>query len=178
LTDPFVEHKLEVAPEAPAAAAKFDQVVMAKKPVPMNTLINADNVGEYFTTAKVETAPEGVVQNPDDLKGLYVVKPIDQGQFLYKSLTGSDRAQVEKPAETEKLAAKPTPRPAVVEKKKLPRFEQVIQQAGMAKRVIYLEIAPEVWKKFDSEKEADDYKPEADAPKAEAEKTESPKTEQ
>lgn len=174
LIDPFVEHK-EAPPEPPAP--KFDQVVMAKKPVPMNTLINADNVGEFFTTTEVKTAPEGVVQNPDDLKGLYVVKPVGEGQFLYKSLTGKDMAIVEK---TEPVAPGATPAPATptVEKKKLPRFEQVIQEAGMAKRVIWLEIAPEKWKRFDSDKDADGYKPEADAPKADAEKSESPKVDQ
>jgi pilus assembly protein CpaB len=177
LEDPFVEKSVPEAPVTPAATQKFDQVVMAKKPVPMNTLINADNVGEFFTTAKVEAAPEGVVQNPDDLKGLYVVKPIDQGQFLYKSLTGSVAAMIEKSADPVQPTV-PQAVPAVVEKKKLPRFEQVIQEAGKAKRVIWLEIGPEKWKQFNSEKEADDYKPEADAPKADADKTDSPKVDQ
>jgi len=177
LTDPFVQKELE-APVTPAAGPKFDQVVMAKKPVPMNTLINADNVGEFFTTTEVKTAPDGVVQNPDDLKGLYVVKPIDQGQFLYKSLTASAATTVEKPAESEKPNVAPIPTPVVVEKKKFPRFDTIIQEGGTSKRIIWLEIAPDKWKRFDSEKDADDYKPEADAHKADAEKTESPKVDQ
>lgn len=62
----------------------------------------------------------------------------------------------------------------VVEPKKLPRFEQVIQEGGQTKRVIWLEISEEKWKRFDSEKDANEYKP-VDAHKAE-EKGESSKT--
>ncbi|HEX3149035.1 MAG TPA: Flp pilus assembly protein CpaB [Gemmataceae bacterium] len=172
LEDPFVDKPATAPMPQPEAKTKFEQVVMARKPVPMNTLINADNVGDYFTTTEVKSVPEGVVQNPDDLKGLYVIKPVDQGQFLYKSLTGSEMAKVEKPADP----VQPAPTPAVAEtKKKFPRFETTIQEGGVTKKIIWLEIGQDKWKRFDSEKDADDYKPEADAPKAEAE---SPKVNQ
>ena len=80
------------------AAPKMEQAVVARKPVPLNTLINADNVSEYFTTVEVKTAPEGVVKNPDDLKGRYIVRSVEAGQYLYKSLTGNEIAKVETPA--------------------------------------------------------------------------------
>lgn len=161
LDDPF-EAKA-AAPVAPPPAPKMETAVVARKAVPLNTLINADNVKEFFTTVEVKTAPEGVVQNPDDLKGRYVVKVVAEGQYLFKSLTGSDMAKVEKPADP---AAPPPAPPVVVEKKKFPRFEQVIQGGGQARKVIWLEVAPDQWKRFDSEKDADAYQPEAEAPKA------------
>jgi len=187
LEDPFIEKE---KPQIAVAPPKMDQVVMARKAVPVNTLVNADNVGEFFTTLEVKAAPEGVVQNPDDLKGLYVTKPLAEGQFLYKSLTGSEMAKIEKSVETKPadpvkpVEAEPKTQPtpaAVVEKKKLPRFEQFFQEGGKAVKVIWLEVAPDKWKRFDSEKDADAYQPEPEAPKADGdkgEKSEGPKADQ
>jgi pilus assembly protein CpaB len=157
------------------APPKLDQAVVARKTVPLNTLVNSDNVNDYFATVEVKTAPEGVVRNPDDLKGFYVVRSVEAGQYLYKSLTGKEMVQVEKPAPTGPVSPPPEAKPALAAKIKLPRFDQVIQEGGQAKRVIWLEVGPDKWKRFDSEKEASEYKPDADAHKAEdkaGEKTE------
>ena len=90
---------------------------MARKPVPLNTLINADNVNEFFTTVELKTAPEGVVKNPDDLKGQYIVRSVEDGQYLYKSLTGNEmvKAEVEKPAGP--VAPPPTARTVVARRR-------------------------------------------------------------
>lgn len=157
--DPF-----DVGPSAAATAlaeTKWQTVVQAKKAVPQNTLVNADNLTEFFTTIKVETAPEGVVTNLDDLKGKFVIKNVDQGTMLYKALTDGKAADV---ARVDPVAP-PTP---AVDSRKLPRFEQVFQAGGQTRKVIWLEVAPESWKRFESEKEADEYKPEPEAPKASA----------
>jgi hypothetical protein len=56
------------------------------------------------------------------------------------------------------------PTPAVItDKKRFPRFETTIVEAGRAKRVIWLEVAPGKWKRFDSEREADAYQPEPES---------------
>lgn len=161
---------------APAPAAKMDTVVVARKPVPVNTLVNADNVNEFFTTLEVKAAPEGVVTNPDDLKGKFIVKPLDQGQTLFKSLTDGRMKDPEirpevKPETTPETKPETKPEPVA----KLPRFEQVIQEGGHARKVIWVEVAKDKWKRFDTEKDADEYKPDADGPKADAPKGDSPK---
>ena len=171
---PVVEKKPDPVPVA--VGPKLEQAVVARKTVPLNTLINADNVHEYFATVEIKTAPEGVVKNVDDLKGFYIVRSVEAGQYLYKSLTGNEVVKEEKPAPVGPVA--PPPGTAVTEKKpRLPRFEQVIQAGGGAQRVIWLEVTPGKWKRFDSEREANDYKPEPDAPKAE-EKPGAARTEQ
>ena len=151
------------APEPPAPP-KYEEAVVAKKPIPLNTLVNADNVNEFFQTVELKSAPDGVVKNVDDLKGFYIVRNVEPGQYVYKSLTGKELAKVE----VEKPVGPAAPTPDVtVAKIKLPRFDQVIQAGGTAKTIIWLEVAPSKWKRFESEKEAAEYKPDADAPKAE-----------
>jgi len=181
MEDPF-EHR-----PAPTVAAKTDvpgppkmeQAVVARKPVPLNTLINSDNVNEYFATVELKTAPEGVVKNPDDLKGRYIVRSVEAGQYLYKSLTGNDIVKVEAPPAPGPVAPPPTAKTVVASKKiKLPRFEQVIQAGGGAQKVIWLEVAPGQWKRFDSEREAEEFKPDADAPKGDEKQPDGGKAEQ
>jgi len=154
--DPFGEK----APNTPTvvtapAAPKFEKMVVAKKQIPLNTLINADNLVEFFTTTNVEHTPDGVIQNPDDLKGKYVVKPVDQGTIVFKSLTDSKPVEVKAPEKT----------PVVVEKPKYPRYEQIIQTGGATHRVTWMEVSPKNWKRFESAKAADEYKPEVETPK-------------
>jgi Flp pilus assembly protein CpaB len=174
--DPFADKAAPVvaAPEPP----KLDTAVVAKKPVPVNTLINSDNVAEFFTTVEVKTAPEGVITSTDDMKGRFIVKPVSEGQYVYKSLTGSEMAKIEKPEQkadpapvpmaTNPQPATPTkPEVAEKEKKKLPRFEQIIQEGGQAHRVIWVEVAPEKWKRFDNVRDADAFQPDAGDPKKE-----------
>jgi pilus assembly protein CpaB len=158
------------APMTPIATApSLDAVVVAKKAVPQNLLINADNVNEFFTTLKVEKAPAGVVTNPDDLKGKFIVKAIDEGQTLFKSLTDNKPVEIVRIVEPTPMPPVVTPMPRevnpakttpVVEKPKFPRFEQVIYSGGLARRVIWLEVAPSKWKAFESEREASAYRPE------------------
>jgi Flp pilus assembly protein CpaB len=168
--DPFDHSKraetvAKTATPTPAAAPKLETVVVTKKPVPQNTLVNADNLGEYFTTMDVKIAPQGVVTNPDDLKGMYVIKTLSEGQTLFKSLTDKKAVEIARTPDP-----KPTigPTPHVVEEPKLPRFEQVIQEGGKTIRVIWLEVAPKKWKRFDNAKDADAYKPESAAPNPKA----------
>lgn len=171
---PTPAHITPITPPAP----KLEQAVVARKTVPLNTLVNADNVAEYFATVELKTVPEGVVKDPHDLKGFYIVRSVEAGQYLYKSLTGNEQVKIEKEPPTGPVAPPPgTPAVAVEKKTKLPRFEQVIQAGGQAHRVIWLEVAPSKWKRFDTEKEANDYKPELDAPKAD-DKPDGNKTEQ
>jgi hypothetical protein len=149
--------------------ARFDSAVIAKKPVPINTLINSDNVSEYFDTLKLENVPSGVLQNPDDLKGKYIIKTLDQGQYVYKSLTGNDPVDVKTPPPVVTTPVAPAPvAPSVKEhNRKLPRFEQTISEGGRFKRVIWMQISdnPQKWKRFDSEAEADNYKPDPEPAK-------------
>jgi len=167
MEDPF-EHRpapIVAAPKADVPAPpKMDQAVVARKSVPLNTLINSDNVNEYFATVELKTAPEGVVKNPDDLKGRYIVRSVEAGQYLYKRLTGNEIVKVEAPPAAGPAAppesVKPTP---IVKRPKLPQFEQVIQEGGTAKRVIWVEVAPSKWKRFDTQKDVDEFKPDDDA---------------
>jgi len=173
LEDPFEQPATPVVqkkedPTPVAAPPKLDTAVVARKTVPLNTLINADNVNEYFATVELKAAPDGVVRNPDDLKGFYVVRSVEAGQYIYKSLTGNEVVKEEKPPPAGPVAPPPDAKPTTVKAKpKFPRFEQVIQAGGGAQRIIWLEVAPSKWKRFDSEREANEYRPEADAPKAE-----------
>jgi Flp pilus assembly protein CpaB len=160
-------------PTMPIAPATLDSVVVVRKAVPVNTLINADNLNEFFTTLKVEKAPAGVVTNPDDLKGKFIIKPIDEGQTLFKTLTDNKPVEIVKndppavapPTMPPVVVGPPMPRDVttttpVVEKPKYPRFEQTIFAGGLARRVIWLEVAPSKWKAFESEREANAYRPE------------------
>lgn len=167
INDPFEASKQAAVP--PPAGPKFESVVQARKSVPQNTLINADNVKEFFVAVEVKTAPAGVYTNVDDLKGKFIVKDLDAGQTLFKSLTEDKAVEVAKPD-----PKNPKVTPTVAEPKKFNRFETVIQEAGQAKRIIWLEIGPDKWKRFDTEKEAADYKPAANSKEA-APKGEDPK---
>ena len=99
LDDPFDKQKEREPVPTPASTGntKFDTAVLARKPVPINTLINSDNVHVYFETVRLENIPQGVIQNPDDLKGKYIIKALDEGQYLYKTLTANDPVDVKKP---------------------------------------------------------------------------------
>lgn len=169
LEDPF-EKGGPAPPPPPPSASRYDTAVIAKKPVPINTLINSDNVTEFFDTLKLESVPAGVLQNPDDLKGKYIIKTLDQGQYVYKSLTGNDPVDVKTPApvQTGPVAPPPPPSPDIkAHNRKLPRFEQTISEGGRFKRVIWMQISadPVKWKRFDSEAEADNYRPEPEPTK-------------
>jgi len=160
-----------VAPVAPTPppANRLETAVVTRKAVPLNTLINADNVGEYFATIEVKTVPAGVVTSPDDLKGKFIVKSLSEGQYLFKSLTGNEMVKEEKPIVVPTVVppTNVTPTPAVIsEKKHFPRFETTIVEGGRAKRIIWLEVGPSKWKRFDSEREADAYQPEPESGKA------------
>jgi Flp pilus assembly protein CpaB len=170
ITDPF-DHSAPPPKAVASNSSNLEKMVVAKRSVPINTLINADNVNEYFTTTEVKAVPDGVVQNADDLKGKYVVKAVDAGQILFKSLTDNKAIDIENPNTPVPMA----PELFVEPVKKLPRYEQVIQEGGRIVRVIWVEVAPSKWKRFDSVKAADEYKPEPE-PKADDSKKESPKT--
>lgn len=161
--DPREAPVVTQAPPSPPPAAKLETAVVTRKAVPLNTLINTDNVGEYFATIELKTVPAGVVTSPDDLKGKFIIKSLSEGQYLFKSVTGNEAVKEDKPIVVPAVAppTNVTPVPAVIsEKKKFPRFETTIVEGGRAKRVIWLEVAPGKWKRFDSEKEADAYQPE------------------
>lgn len=159
---PVVEKKADPTPPGPAPI-KLDTAVVARKTVPLNTLINVDNVDEFFATVELKQAPEGVVRNPDDLKGFYIVRSVEAGQYLYKSLTGKEVVKEEKPAPVGPVAPPPEAKPVTVKAKpRFPRLEQWFQSGGTARKVIWLEVAPDKWKRFESDKEANDYNPDAD----------------
>jgi Flp pilus assembly protein CpaB len=82
--------------ETPAVPVRLDTAVVARRPVPVNLLINADNMHTYFETIRPENIPAGVIQNPDDLKGNYVIKALNKGQYIYKTLIGNDPVDVKK----------------------------------------------------------------------------------
>jgi hypothetical protein len=157
-----------VAPVAPAPVKQLETAVVTRKAVPLNTLVNADNVGEYFATIEVKTVPAGVVTNPDDLKGKFIIKSLNEGQYLFKSVTGNEMVKVEKEIPTPAVAPPkdvPTAPAVITDKKRFPRFETTIVEGGRAKRVIWLEVAPSKWKRFDSDREADAYQPEPESGK-------------
>jgi hypothetical protein len=147
-------------------------------------------VNEFFTTLKVEKAPAGVVTNADDLKGKFIIKPIDEGQALFKTLTDNKPIEIVKndppvvtpPTMPPVVVGPPMPREVptptpVVERPKYPRFEQTIFSGGLARRVIWLEVAPSKWKAFESEREANAYRPdESSAPKGDESKAEDGKS--
>src|SRR5262245_31781644 len=163
LEDPFDRTKEPPPVVVKEPSVKLDTAVVARKPVPKNTLINADNVHNYFETIKIENTPQGVLQNPDDLKGKYVIKALDEGQYLYKALTANEPTDVKTPEPVTPVGpAAPPPVPSSVKEhnRRLPRFEQTISEGGRFKRVIWMEVTPGKWKRFDSEREADEYKPE------------------
>lgn len=141
-------------PVVPAAPAKSDTVVVAKKAVPANTLVNRANVAEYFTTSDVKKTPEGAVAHTDDLLGRFVVKDLTEGTQVYKSVTGDKAAEVAAETTPAPTTAKVEPKPT------FPRFEQSFVANGVSRTVIWLEVAPEKWKRFDDEKAAADYRPE------------------
>ena len=156
VTDPFDSSapppKVELV-----TAPKMEKQVQVKKAIPLNTLINADNLAEFFETTDVKQAPGGVIQNVDDLKGKYFIKAVDQGTIVYKSLTDGKPVEVKGPDKT----------PVVVEKPKYPRYETIIQSGGATHRVTWMEVSPNKWKRFDTAKAADEYKPETESPKSE-----------
>ena len=90
------------------------------------------------------------------------MKTLEEGQTLFKTLT--ERKATSRQGGTEDAESGSEPRRR--EEPKLPRFEQVIQEGGKAKRVIWVEIGEDKWKSFDTEKDAEEYKPTSDAPKA------------
>lgn len=153
-TDPFDAKEPAPAPKTtPAVEQKWEAVVQAKKAVPLNTLLNADNVAEFFTTLEVKVAPEGAEKSLDDLKGKYVVRAMEPGQNLFKVAVANEAVKIETPPEMPMVVE--TPKPV----KKYPRYEQIIQAGGKATKVIWMEVAPGNWKPFDSDKEADAYQP-------------------
>jgi Flp pilus assembly protein CpaB len=174
LDDPFDNTKREPKdPVVSAPSTKLETAVVARKPVPQNTLINSDNVNDYFATMRLENVPPGVIQNPDDLKGKWIIKALDEGQYLYKSLTGNDKVDV---AKKDDPVVTPTPTPAapalpvgpssiVLHNRRLPRFTQTIQEVGRTKVVYWMEVQPGKWKRFETEQEADNYKPEPEPTK-------------
>ncbi len=162
----FVEGKIEweenplemdVGPSLIQSAPKettTETIVFAKKAVPLNTLVNAENMAEYFGTLEVKTAPDGAFKKAEDLKGLYIVRALESGQNLLRA------AVAKAPAAVETTETPDGPVVKAVEPAKLPRFEQVIQEGGHVRRLVWLETAPGKWKQFDSAKAADDYIPE------------------
>ncbi len=161
----FVEGKIEweenplemdAGPSLIQSAPKetTESIVFAKKAVPLNTLLNAENVIEFFGVLEVKTAPDGAFKKSEDLKGLYVVRALEPGQNLLRA------AVAKAPAAVETTETPDGPVVKAVEPVKLPRFEQVIQEGGHTRRLVWLETAPGKWKQFDSAKAADDYIPE------------------
>jgi hypothetical protein len=148
------------SPVPTAAAEKSETIVFAKKAVPVNTLLNADNVIEYFGTLEVKTVPEGTFKKSDDLKGLYIVRALEPGQNLLRAAVAKAPVEIETP---ESPDGKTPAVVKVVEPVKLPRFEQVIQEGGRTRRLVWLETAPGKWKQFESAKAADEYIPEPPA---------------
>jgi hypothetical protein len=99
----------------------------------LNTLINGDNVSEFFGTIEVKVAPEDAEKSLDDLKGKYIVRALEPGQNLYKASVGKDPIKIEEPVTPPApMETKPTPVITVPVKKKYPRYEQVLQSGGQA----------------------------------------------
>jgi len=145
------------SPVPTAAKEQAETIVYAKKAVPLNTLLNADNVIEFFGTLDVKAVPEGAFKKSDDLKGLYVVRALEPGQNLLRV------AVAKAPVEVVTTETPAGPVVKAVEPVKLPRFESVIQEGGVARRLVWLETAPGKWRRFESAKAADEYIPDAPA---------------
>src|SRR5262249_7838211 len=144
-TTPVVEKKSDPTPPT-APAITLDTAVVARKTVPLNTLINGDNVNEFFATVEGKQAPEGGGRHPAALRGFYIVRSVEAGQYLYKSLTGKEVVKEEKPAPAGPVAPPPEAKTVVAKPKpRFPRLEQWFQSGGTARKVIWLEVAPDKW---------------------------------
>lgn len=153
----LVEGELDKTPVASKETKdNFETMVIAKENVPMNTELNEETLKKYFTTIPVIKAPEGVVKKIEDIKQKFVVKDLEKNQNLLASATGNDPVEIEEP----KPVPVPVPAPAPEPKIKLPRHEQLISANGQTKKIYFLEIAAGKWKRFETEKEADEYVPE------------------
>ena len=178
MDDPFDSTPTVVTAPPELPVVKYDSAVIVKKAVPLNTLVNVDNVREFFDTIELKAAPDGVEKSLVDLQGKFVIKPLDPGQFMYKSLVGNAAVKVDPLAFEVPPTPSPTPMaPPVAEvvkqpdPKKMRQFEQVFQQGSKATRVLWFEVAPEKWKQFESEKDADKYKADNAAPEKVNEKS-------
>jgi hypothetical protein len=140
--------------------------VMVKEPVPANTLINLDTVKKYFTSVEVKKTPDGVAASTTELLGKFVVKPLDRGTYVFKSVTADQAVEIAGPKKEPVAAAppkadpKPEPEPEPKpEKVTYPRSYQTIVQGGRFVTIVWLEIAPGQYKSFESDEAADKYNP-------------------
>jgi pilus assembly protein CpaB len=148
----------------PQPSVKLDSMVVVKKSVPLNAIINQENAKEYFTLIDVKTVPEGCVQTIEELLGKYIVAELTSGQFVFKNVTGTAPKVVRTPESpkppTPGVAKADPPKPKDPTKWK--KFEQVIVESGTVKTILWAEIAPDKWKRFDSLQALENYKPETD----------------
>jgi hypothetical protein len=178
IDDPF-DAATAPAPLAPpppppvVEGPKFETAVIVKKPVPANTLVNKDTAAEYFTIAKVEKTPDGVAPTTADLYGKFIIKPLTEGSYVFKSVTADKALEIVKPEPPVVVEKKPEPKPEPKpEEKVYARFTTTIVTNGQFRKVVWLEVAPDQWKDFESDEAANKYikdqsaskKP--DAPKA------------
>ncbi len=168
IDDPFDASGPTATVSVSPPAEKFDTVVVAKRAVPQNTILNKDNVKDFFDVDEVKKAPEGVFTSTDELLGRFVIKDVAEGTRMYRTLVGDKAVVIEKKDEPKdpvvgpKIEPKPPTPMVVVERPKYPRFVQTIAQGGQVRKIIWLEIAPGTWKDFDSEKSANDYRGESE----------------
>jgi pilus assembly protein CpaB len=160
MDDPFDNQgPATVTPEPKAAPIKLDTVVVARKAVPLNTLVNADNVNDLFATMEVKVAPDGAVRNVDDLKGFYVNRALDPGQNVFKSVISKEAVKVA--VEQPKIEI-PKEKIHIPARKRYEWYPQTIQESGRSITVYWMKVKDGEWRRFDTEKDADDYDPDKD----------------
>ncbi|HVK11849.1 MAG TPA: Flp pilus assembly protein CpaB [Gemmataceae bacterium] len=166
IDDPFAPRDPPVVAPAPVEPPKLETAVMVKEPVPANTLINLDTVKKYFTSVEVKKTPDGVAASTTELLGKFVVKPLDRGTYVFKSVTADQAVEIAGPKKEPVAAAppkadpKPEPEPEPKpEKVTYPRSYQTIVQGGRFVTIVWLEIAPGQYKSFESDEAADKYNP-------------------
>jgi pilus assembly protein CpaB len=158
MDDPFDSSgPAPIEKEKPPPPIKLDTVVVARKAVPLNTLVNADNVNDLFATMEVKAAPDGAVRNVDDLKGFYVNRALDPGQNVFKSVISKEAVKVA--TEAPKIEIPKEAKAPPKARDRYPWYPQTISEAGRTITVYWMEVKPGDWRRFDTEKDADDYDP-------------------
>jgi pilus assembly protein CpaB len=166
IDDPF-EYKPEVkptpAPVVELKPEKLETVVVAKAPVPANTLVNVDTVKKYFDSIEVRKTPTGAVASTQELLGKFIVKPLEPGQHVFRSATSDKAVEISEPKKPvdPPMAVAPMPKTEEPKPEKVvyPRFYQTIVQGGRFVTIVWLEVAPGQYKSFDSDEAADKYNP-------------------
>lgn len=135
--------------------AKTIGILVAKKEVPVNTFVTADNFEEFFTTKDIpEEAFFGKsVKDPNTLYGKYIANKMEADMPVYTSWVSEQKIEVGGKTvaieiDQDKHELLPWPKQIAEEKPLYPRkFEQILNN----QRVWFLEVAPGEYRRVDGD---------------------------